>query len=63
MSGVANPASDVIIVMGDDPDSSGGGYYRPQRKRARTIKVLETEKQNGDIEWHEEGKTSKGALG
>jgi hypothetical protein len=24
MSGVANPASDVIIVMGDDPDGSGG---------------------------------------
>jgi hypothetical protein len=62
MSGVANPASDVIIVMGDDPDGSGGGYHRPQRKRVRTTKVLEMEKQNGDMEWQEEGETSEGAL-
>ncbi|EXK24862.1 hypothetical protein FOMG_18443 [Fusarium oxysporum f. sp. melonis 26406] len=51
MSGVANPASDVIIVMGDDPDGSGGGCHRPQRKRVRTTKVLEMEQQNGDMEW------------
>ncbi|KAK2670373.1 hypothetical protein RAB80_014510 [Fusarium oxysporum f. sp. vasinfectum] len=63
MSGVANPASDVIIVMGDDPDGSGGGYHRPQRKRVRTTKVLEMEQQNGDMEWLEEGETSEGALG
>ncbi|EXK76700.1 hypothetical protein FOQG_18569 [Fusarium oxysporum f. sp. raphani 54005] len=63
MSGVANPASDVIIVMGDDPDGSGGGYHRPQRKRVRTTKVLEMEQQNGDMEWQEEGETSEGALG
>jgi hypothetical protein len=63
MSGVANPASDVIIVMGDDPDGSGGRYRRPQRKRIRTTKVLEMEKQNGDMEWQEEGETSEGALG
>jgi hypothetical protein len=62
MSGVAKPASDVIIVMGDDPDGSGGGYHRPQRKRVRTTKVLEMEKQNGDMEWQEEGGTSEGAL-
>ncbi|KAM5529165.1 reverse transcriptase [Fusarium oxysporum f. sp. phaseoli] len=62
MSGVANPASDVIIVMGDDPDGSGGGYHRPQRKRVRTTKVLEMEQQNGDMEWQEEGETSEGAL-
>jgi hypothetical protein len=62
MSGVANPASDVIIVMGDDPDGSGGEYHRPQRKRVRTTKVLEMEKQNGDMEWQEEGETSEGAL-
>src|SRR6478609_4700683 len=63
MSGVANPASDVIIAMGDYPDGSGGGYHRPQRKRVRTTKVLEMEKQNGDMEWQEEGETSEGALG
>jgi hypothetical protein len=50
MSGVANPASDVIIVMGDDPDGSGGGYHRPQRKRVRTTKVLEMEKQT--VTWN-----------
>jgi hypothetical protein len=63
MSGVANPASDVIIVIGEDPDGSGGGYHRPQRKRVRTTKVLKMEKQNGDMEWQEEGETSEGALG
>ncbi|EXK25695.1 hypothetical protein FOMG_17654 [Fusarium oxysporum f. sp. melonis 26406] len=63
MSGVVNPASDVIIVMGDDPDGSGGGCHRPQRKRVRTTKVLEMEQQNGDMEWQEEGETSEGALG
>ncbi|RYC78210.1 hypothetical protein BFJ63_vAg18917, partial [Fusarium oxysporum f. sp. narcissi] len=40
--------------MGDDPGGSGGGYHRPQRKRARTTKVLEMEQQNGDMEWQEE---------
>ncbi|KAG4279573.1 hypothetical protein FPRO04_13606 [Fusarium proliferatum] len=40
--------------MGDDPDGSGGGYHRPQRKRVRTTKVLEMEQQNGDMEWQEE---------
>ncbi|KAI8411013.1 hypothetical protein FOFC_07607, partial [Fusarium oxysporum] len=60
--------------MGDDPDGSGGGYHRPQRKRSkwsgllralrvRTTKVLEMEQQNGDMEWQEEGGTSEGALG
>jgi hypothetical protein len=58
MSGVANPASDVIIVMGDDPDGSGGGYHHLQRKRVRTTNVLEMEQQNGDMEWQEEGETS-----
>ncbi|PCD25789.1 hypothetical protein AU210_012225 [Fusarium oxysporum f. sp. radicis-cucumerinum] len=47
--------------MGDDPDGSGGGYHRPQRKRVRTTKVLEMEQQNGDMEWQEEGETSEGA--
>jgi predicted secreted protein len=41
MSVVASPASDVIIVMGGDPDGSGGEYHHPQRKRVRTLKVLE----------------------
>ncbi|KAL9561342.1 hypothetical protein ACKAV7_014697 [Fusarium commune] len=49
--------------MGDDPDGSGWGYHRPQRKRVRTTKVLEMEQQNGDMEWQEEGETSEGALG
>ncbi|KAF5258403.1 hypothetical protein FOXYS1_11029, partial [Fusarium oxysporum] len=49
--------------MGDDPDGSGGGYHRPQRKRVRTTKVLEREQQNGEMEWQEEGETSEGALG
>ncbi|KAG7406724.1 hypothetical protein Forpe1208_v014426 [Fusarium oxysporum f. sp. rapae] len=49
--------------MGDDPDGSGGGYHRPQRKRVRTTKVLEMEQQNGDMEWQEEGETTEGALG
>ncbi|KFA69349.1 hypothetical protein S40285_09711 [Stachybotrys chlorohalonatus IBT 40285] len=30
MSGIANPASDIIIIMGRDPDASGRGYHRPQ---------------------------------
>ncbi|KAJ0131150.1 hypothetical protein HZ326_25755 [Fusarium oxysporum f. sp. albedinis] len=41
MSGVANPVSDVIIVMGHEPDASGGGYHRPQRKMAMTTNLLE----------------------
>jgi hypothetical protein len=63
MSGVANPASDVIVVMGRDLDASGGGYRRPQRKRIRMAKALETEQQNVDMEWQEEGESSEGALG
>jgi hypothetical protein len=63
MSGVANPTSDVIVVMGRDSDASGGGYRRPRRKRIRTAKALETEQQNADMEWQEEGETSEGALG
>ncbi|KAG7430654.1 hypothetical protein Forpi1262_v008277 [Fusarium oxysporum f. sp. raphani] len=49
--------------MGDDPDGSGRGYHRHQRKRVRTTKVLEMEQQNGDMEWQEEGETSEGAPG
>ncbi|PNP51659.1 hypothetical protein FNYG_15885 [Fusarium nygamai] len=49
--------------MGDDPDGSGGGHHRPQRKRVRTTKVLEMEQQNGNMEWQEEGETREGALG
>ncbi|KAG7408119.1 hypothetical protein Forpi1262_v017990 [Fusarium oxysporum f. sp. raphani] len=63
MSGVANPVSDVIIVMGHEPDASGRGYQRPQRKMARTTKVLEMQQQNVDMDWQEEGGTSEGVLG
>jgi hypothetical protein len=63
MSGVANPASDVMIIMGDDPDGSGRGYHRPQRKKVRMTKVLEMEQQNGDMEWQEEGETNEGTMG
>ncbi|KAM5528757.1 hypothetical protein FOXYSP1_19238 [Fusarium oxysporum f. sp. phaseoli] len=49
MSCLANPASNVIIVIGREPDSSGGGYHRSQRKRVRTTKVLEMEQQNADV--------------
>ena len=63
MSGVANPASDVIFVMGRDLDTPGGGCRRPQRKRVRTAKALDTEQQNADMEWQEEGESSEGALG
>jgi len=54
MSGVANPASDVIVVMEGEPDVPGGGYHRPLRKRTRTTRALESEQQNGDMEWQEE---------
>jgi hypothetical protein len=40
-SGVASPASDVIVVMGGEPDVQA----------ARTMRALESEQQNGDIEW------------
>lgn len=63
MSGVANPALDVIIVMGREPDVSAGDIIAPQRKRVRTTKVLEMEQQNGNMEWQEEGESSEGALG
>ncbi|KAG7423521.1 hypothetical protein Forpi1262_v015446 [Fusarium oxysporum f. sp. raphani] len=49
--------------MGHEPDASGGGYHRPQRKMAMTTKVLEMQHQNGDMDWQEEGGTSEGVLG
>jgi len=61
MSGVANPASDVIVVMEGEPDVPGGGYHRPLRKRTRTTRALESEQQNGDMEWQED-ESSEGAL-
>ncbi|KAH7114890.1 hypothetical protein EDB81DRAFT_821527, partial [Dactylonectria macrodidyma] len=43
MSGAANPASDVIIIMEREPDVPGGGHHRPLRKRARTTRAMESE--------------------
>ncbi|KAL6406081.1 hypothetical protein AUP68_10643 [Ilyonectria robusta] len=60
MSGVANPASDVIVVMEGEPDAPGGGYYRPLWKRTRTVRALESEQQKGDMEWQKE-ESSEGA--
>ena len=59
MSGAANPASDVIIVMGREPDVPGGGHHRPLRKRARTTRAMQSEQQECDMEWQEE-ETSEG---
>jgi hypothetical protein len=61
MSGDANPASDVIVVMEAEPDAPGGGYHRPLRKRTRTTRALESEQQKGDMEWQEE-ESSEGSL-
>ncbi|KAL6411718.1 hypothetical protein AUP68_04092 [Ilyonectria robusta] len=47
--------------MEDEPDVPGGGYHRPLRKRTRTARALESEQQNGDMEWQEE-ESSEGAL-
>ncbi|PNP82365.1 hypothetical protein FNYG_04300 [Fusarium nygamai] len=49
--------------MGHEPDASDGGYHRPQRKMARTMKVLEMQQRNGDKDWQGEGGTSEGVLG
>lgn len=54
MSGVANPTSDVIVVMGHEPDVPGGGYHRPLRKRTRTTRALESEQKKGGMVWQEE---------
>jgi hypothetical protein len=54
MSGAANPASDVIIVMGRESDVPGGGHHRPLRKRARTTRAMQSEQQEHDMEWQEE---------
>jgi hypothetical protein len=54
MSGVANPASDVIVVMEGEQDVPGGGCHRPLRKRTRTTRALESEQQKGAMEWQEE---------
>ncbi|KAM5353470.1 hypothetical protein ACJ41O_000120 [Fusarium nematophilum] len=44
----------VIIVMEREPDVPGGGRRRPVRKRARTTRAMESEKQERDREWEEE---------
>ncbi|KAH7464574.1 hypothetical protein FOMA001_g17524 [Fusarium oxysporum f. sp. matthiolae] len=49
--------------MGHEPDASGGGYHRPQRKMAMTTNLLEMQQQNGDMGWQEEGGTSEGVPG
>ncbi|KAH7304401.1 hypothetical protein B0I35DRAFT_414457 [Stachybotrys elegans] len=50
----------VIVVMEGEPDVPGGGYHRPQRKRTRTARALESDQKKGDMEWQEE-ESSEGA--
>ncbi|EWY79962.1 hypothetical protein FOYG_16903 [Fusarium oxysporum NRRL 32931] len=56
MSGVANSASDVIIVMGHEPDASGA-------KDGQDDDAVGDVAANGDVGWQEEGGTSEGVPG
>jgi uncharacterized protein YbaA (DUF1428 family) len=51
MSGKVNPSS---YVIGRQSDVSGGGYYRPQQKRARITRAIKAKQQECVIKWEEE---------
>lgn len=55
-----NPAPDLIVVMGREPEAPGGAYHRPLRKRARTTKAMEADQHNRDRQGQED-ETSEGA--
>jgi paraquat-inducible protein B len=54
MSGAARGASDVIDVMRGDSGSPGVGCRRPQRKRVKTKRAMESMQQENDMDWEEE---------
>ena len=59
MSGAARGASDVIDVMRGDSGTPGAGRRRPQRKRMKTTRAMESILQEKDMDWEEESDNEK----
>ncbi|KAK4118601.1 hypothetical protein N657DRAFT_694293 [Parathielavia appendiculata] len=59
MSGAARGASDVIDVMRGDSESTGVGCRRPQRKRVKTKRAMESVQQENDMDWEEENSSER----
>jgi hypothetical protein len=59
MSGAARSASDVIDVMRDDSGSPGLGCRRPQRKRVKTKRAMESMQEENDMDWEEENSSER----
>ncbi len=55
----ARGASDVIDVMGGDSGSPGVGSRRPQRKRMKTTRAIESMLQENDMDWEEENSSER----
>ncbi|KAK4118032.1 hypothetical protein N657DRAFT_675812 [Parathielavia appendiculata] len=59
MAGAARRAPDLIDMMGGDSEVPGAGHRRPQRKRVRTTRALESMRQRDDMDWEEENSSKK----
>ena len=59
MSGAARGALDVIDVMGGDSGTPGAGNRRPQRKRVKTTRAMESMQQENDMDWDEENSSER----
>ena len=59
MPGAARGASDVIDVMRGDAGTPGAGRRRPQRKRMKTTRAMESILQKEDMDWEEENDNEK----
>ena len=59
MSDTARGALDVIDVMGGDSGSPGVGCRRPQRKRVKTTRAIESMQQENDMDWDEENSSER----
>ncbi|KAH6847199.1 hypothetical protein B0I37DRAFT_374473 [Chaetomium sp. MPI-CAGE-AT-0009] len=58
MSGAPHRASDVIDVMRGDSGTPGAGR-RPQRKRVKTRRAMESMQQEDDMDWEEENASER----
>ncbi|KAK4119712.1 hypothetical protein N657DRAFT_247795 [Parathielavia appendiculata] len=60
MAGAARRTPDVIDTMGGDLEVPGAGHRRPQRKRVKTTRALESMRQQDDMDWEGENSSEKG---
>lgn len=58
MPGAARGGSNVIDVMRGDSGTPGGGQRRPQRKKVKTRRAIESKLQE-DMDWEEESNIEK----